>query len=303
MRAVGAGKADGKRLVGHQAGRDIAGIDAAGQERTDLDIADAVGGHALPHAGVDLVGALLVGKGGGVAEIRVPVPLDLHPAVFVGEPVGGGQFVGALEERLVHGAVLEGQVGAQCLGVDLAAETGVLQQALDLAAKQQLARVGLGVIERLDAENIPCAVHFVGFRIPHDKGKHTAQLGSQCRAVFLIAVDDDLGVAVGLEDMALGLQFGTQIHEVVNFAVEHADNGAVLVVHRLLARGQVNDAQAAEAQRNGRARVIAADVVAFHIGTAVDDAVRHFVQDGLALFTQTGKANKTTHGKFPFLSI
>ena len=161
----------------------------------------------------------------------------------------------------------------------------MLQQALDLAAKQQLARVGLGVIERFDAENIPCTVHFVGFRIPHDKGKHTAQLGSQCRAVFLIAVDDDLGVAVGLEDMALGLQFGTQIHEVVNFAVEHADNGAVLVVHRLLARGQVNDAQAAEAQRNGRARVIAADVVAFHIGTAVDDAIRHFVQDGLALFT------------------
>ena len=100
--------------------------------------------------------------------------------------------------------------------------------------------------------------------------------------------------------MALGLQFGTQIHKVVNFAVEHADNGAVLVVHRLLASGQVNDAQAAEAQRNGRARVIAADVVAFHIGTAVDDAIRHFVQDGLALFTQTGKANKTTHGTLPF---
>ena len=138
-----------------------------------------MGGHALPHAGVDLVGALLVGKGGGVAEIRIPVALNLHLAVFVGEPVGGGQFVGALEERLVHGAVLEGQVGAQCLGVDLAAETGVLQQALDLAAKQQFARVGLGVIERLYAENIPRTVHFVGFRIPHDKGKHTAQLGSQ----------------------------------------------------------------------------------------------------------------------------
>lgn len=92
MRAVGAGKADGKRLVGHQAGRDIAGIDATGQKRTDLDIADAVGGHALPHAGVDLVGALLVGKGGGVAEIRIPVALNLHLAVFVGEPVGGGSL-------------------------------------------------------------------------------------------------------------------------------------------------------------------------------------------------------------------
>ena len=113
-------------------------------------------------------------------------------------------------------------------------------------------------------------------------------------------MDDDLGVAVGLEDVLLGLQLGAQVHEVVNFTVEHADDGAVLIVHGLLACGQVDDAQTAEAQRNGRARVVAADMVAFHIGAAVDDAVRHSVQDGLALFTQTGKANKTTHGTFPF---
>ena len=58
--AVRAGKADREGLIGHQAGRDIAGIHAAGQEGADLDIADAVGGHALPHAGVDLIGALLI---------------------------------------------------------------------------------------------------------------------------------------------------------------------------------------------------------------------------------------------------
>ena len=290
MRAVGACKADGEGLVGHQAGRDIAGIDTAGQERAQLDIADAVGGHALPHAGIDLIGGGLVGERRGVAEIDIPV----------GEPVGRGQLVGPLEERLVHGAVLEGQVGAQGLGVDLAAEAGVLKQALDLGAEQQLARVGLGIIERLDAENIARAVHLVRFRVPYDEGKHAAQPGGQRRAVLLIAVDDDLGVAVGLEDVPLGLQLGAQVHEVVNFTVEHADDGAILIVHGLLACGQVDDAQTAEAQRNGRARVVAADMVAFHIGAAVDNAVRHSVQDGLALFTQTGKANKTTHGTFPF---
>ena len=300
MRAVGACKADGEGLVGHQAGRDIAGIDTAGQERAQLDVADAVGGHALPHAGIDLIGGGLVGERRGVAEIDIPVALDLHLAVPVGEPVGRGQLVGPLEERLVHGAVLEGQVGAQGLGVDLAAEAGVLKQALDLGAEQQLACVGLGIIERLDAENIARAVHLVRFRVPYDEGKHAAQPGGQRRAVLLIAVDDDLGVAVGLEDVPLGLQLGAQVHEVVNFTVEHADDGAILIVHGLLACGQVDDAQTAEAQRNGRARVVAADMVAFHIGAAVDDAVRHSVQDGLALFTQTGKANKTTHGTFPF---
>ena len=262
-----------------------------------------MGGHALPHAGVDLVGALLVGKGGGVAEIRIPVALDLHFAVLVGEPVGGGQLVGALEEGLVHGAVLEGQVGTQRLGVDLAAEAGMLQQALDLTAEQQLACVGLGIIERLYAENIPRTVHFVRLGVPHDEGEHAAQHPGQLRAVLLVAMNDDFGVAMGLEDMPLGLQLGAQIHEVVNLAVEHADDGAVLVVHRLLACGQINDTQAAEAQRDGAARVVAADVIPFHIGAAVDDAVGHPVQDRLALLTQTGKANKTTHGKIPFLSI
>ena len=299
--AVRAGKADREGLIGHQAGRDIAGIHAAGQEGADLDIADAVGGHALPHAGIDLVGALLIRKRRGVAEIRVPVPLDLHFAILVGEPVGRGQLVGALEERLVHGAVLEGQVGAQRLGVDLPAEAGVLQQALDFAAEQQLTCLGLGVVERLDAENITRAVHLVRLGIPHDKGEHAAQHTGQLCAVLLIAVQDDLSVAVGLEDVAFGLQRGAQLHKIVDLAVEHADNGAVLIVHGLFACGQVDDAQTAEAQRDGAAGVIAADMVALHIGAAVDDAVCHSVQDGLALFTQAGKANKATHGNFPFV--
>ena len=60
----------------------------------------------------------------------------------------------------------------------------------------------------------------------------------------------------------------------------------------------------AEAQRNGRARVVAADMVAFHIGAAVDDAVRHSVQGSAsALFTQTGKARQNHTWYIPFLSI
>ena len=298
--AVRAGKADREGLIGHQAGGDIAGIHAAGQESAQLDIADAVGGNTLAHAGVNLVGRGLIGEGGGVAKIHIPVALNVHLAVLVGEPVRRGQLVGPLEEGLVHGAVLEGQVGAQCLGVDLAAEARVLEQALDFTAEQELARVGLGVVERLDAEDIACAVHFVGLGIPHDKGEHTAQHTGQLGAVLLIAVDDDLGVAVGLEDVALGLQLGAQIHKVIDLAVENADNRAILIVHGLLACSQVNDAQAAEAQCNGGAGILAADVIPLHIGTAVNDAVGHFVQDGLALFTQTGKANKTTHRFIPF---
>ncbi len=53
-------QADREGIIGHQAGGDIAGIDAAGEERPDLHIADAVGLDALVHAVVQLVDLLLV---------------------------------------------------------------------------------------------------------------------------------------------------------------------------------------------------------------------------------------------------
>ena len=234
-----------------------------------------------------------------MAEIGIPVALDVHRAVFKGEPVRRGQLVGAFKKGFVHGAVLEGQVGAHGFGVYLTAETRMLQQALDLAAKQKLARLGFGIIERFNAKNIPCTVHFVGLGVPHNKGEHPAQLGCQRGAVFLIPVQDDLGIAVGGKDMPLGLQLGAQLHKVVNFAVEHHHHGAVLVIHRLLSGGKVDDAQPAEPQRHSRLRGVTAEVVPLHIRAAMNDAVRHFMQDGLALGTQPGKAYKSTHSFYP----
>ena len=235
-----------------------------------------------------------------MAEVGVPVALDVQLAVLPGEPVGRGQLVGALEERLVQGAVLEGQVGAQRLGVDLPAEAGVLQQALDLGAEHQFARIRPGVVEGFDAEHVPCTVQGVGPGIVHHKGEHAPQHGGQPGAVFLVPVQDHLGVAVGLEDVAFGLQFGAQVHKVVDLAVEHADHAAVLVVHGLAARRQINDAQPAEAQRHRGGGGVAAQVVALHIRPAVDDAVRHLVQDRFTPGAQAGKTNKTTHACIPF---
>ena len=291
-------KPDREGVVGHQAGRDIAGIDAAREEGPHLDVADAVRRHRLAHPRVDLLGTFVKVLGGFVAEIGVPVALDVQLAVFVGEPVGGGQLVGTFEKGLVHRAVLESQVGAQRFGVHLAPEPGVFQQALDLRAEQQFAGLGLGVVERLDAEHIARAVHRAGLGVVHHKGEHAAQHRRQFGAVFFKPVQDDLGIAAGLKDVAARFQLGAQVHKVVNFAVEHADDGAVLVIHRLAAGRQVNDAQPAEAQRHRVGGGLAAQVVALHIGPAVDDAVRHLVQDRLAPFAQAGKTNKATHGRF-----
>ena len=113
-------------------------------------------------------------------------------------------------------------------------------------------------------------------------------------------LQEDLGVAVGRKDVTLGLQLGTQVHKVEDLTVENDHDGAVLIIHRLLACGQVDDAQPAEAQRHGVFWGVTAQVVALHIRPAVDDAVGHLMQDGFAFRAHAGKTNKTTHSFYSF---
>ena len=70
--------------------------------------------------------------------------------------------------------------------------------------------------------------------------------------------------------MAQCLEFGPQILEVVQLAVEHHHNSGVLGDHRLMASGsQVNDAEAVECQPNAALTV---EVCAPIIGAAVGKA-------------------------------
>ena len=62
---------------------------------------------------------------------------------------------------------------------------------------------------------------------------------------LLVAVQQDLGIRAGGEGVPGGLQLFAQGLEVVDFAVEHDDEAAVLVIHRLAAALQVDDGQAA----------------------------------------------------------
>lgn len=62
----------------------------------------------------------------------------------------------------------------------------------------------------------------------------------------------------------------SKLFVVVNFAVEYDPNRAVFVANRLMAMGQINDAQAAAAKANA-----AVDVNTFVIGSPVADGLHH----------------------------
>ncbi len=78
--------------------------------------------------------------------------------------------------------------------------------------------------------------------------EHAAQTVDALRAPFLVRVEDDFRIGAGAEAVAAARQFRPQVQEVVDLAVEHDGQGAVLVEHGLVAAGEVDDGQAAHAQ-------------------------------------------------------
>ena len=68
----------------------------------------------------------------------------------------------------------------------------------------------------------------------------------------VIGLEDDLGVAFGVEGVTLGLQFGAQFRVVVDCAIEDHAQAQVRIKHRLLGvLGQVHDLESALAKGAG----------------------------------------------------
>jgi hypothetical protein len=79
-----------------------------------------------------------------------------------------------------------------------------------------------------------------------------------------------LGITIRGEDMAAGAQLRSQLGEVVDLAVEDGSHRPVLVVHRLLASGDVDDREPAHPEDS-----LVVIMKAGPIGAAVDYLVAH----------------------------
>ena len=213
-----------------------------------------------------------------------------------------GQLVHALEERLLERGILEGEIRPERVLVDPGGELRMIEEGFDLGAEDHVAPGGEGVVERLDAEGIARAVEGAGLRVPDREGEHAAELFRDALAPFLVAVEDGLGVAAGLEDIALRDELVAQLHEVVDLAVEDDGDRSVVAVHRLGTACEVDDREAAESERDGVAVVFSRDEIAVGVGSAVDDAVRHFVKNGLPLIDDAGESCKSAHSVYLNLS-
>ena len=111
--------------------------------------------------------------------------------------------------------------------------------------------------------------------VPDHEREHTAQLLHDFRAVFLIAVENDLRVAACPEYVTAFHEYHAQLLEIVDLAVENDHHAAVLIFHRLTAGGEVDDGKTAESERTGIVVPFSIEIEALGIGTAMDDPIRH----------------------------
>jgi len=87
-----------------------------------------------------------------------------------------------------------------------------------------------------------------GPAVPQREGEHAAEMRQAALAPFLIGVNEHFGVGMGAEAVAATFERGAQMREIVDFAVEDDAHRAVFVEHRLVAAGEINNAQPAHAQ-------------------------------------------------------
>ena len=233
------------RLRGHHR-HHCAGIDAARQEGAQRHVGDHAQADRLLHPLDQFVHGVRLVLHRHRRERHVPILLRQRTgdAALERERETGRQLVRTLENgaRLRH--VTVGKIFLDRQRIDVPRQAGVHHQRLQFRTENEFAGIEEGVIQRLDAETVAHHEQRFLVAIPQRKREHAAEA---CHAGFapgFPCMDDDFGVGMGAEGMAQRLQFGHQFLEVVDFAVEHHDDRAVLVEQRLLAGGQVDDGQA-----------------------------------------------------------
>ena len=222
-----------------------AGIDAATQVGSDLDIGHQTLGHRIiqhrpeprNHIGV----ASTIGRQRSLRRIvDVPVAPDVDVSVARHEHAPGRHRVDVGEQRAV------GRADAVTLGEERvtipACRDAQREQRLDLRGHQDVAAPHR-VEERLHAEAIAHRNQAAATLI----GDHDRELASQTvhelGAPPLVETKGDLAVGVRRETDTLGLEAGADRPVAVQLAVHHAADVPVVVGKRLIAVVESDDAQ------------------------------------------------------------
>src|ERR1700722_10017258 len=264
----------GAEYFSHQSGNG-AGIKAATQEDPEWYVAHQVAAHRLlQKVAISLDVVTFGARGIGIRDGQVPVTLDFDLAMRVYfHPVTGHQLADSSVEGFFAGKISESEVLGEDGTTEPCIDSGVRENRFNFRAEDQTFGAEL-IVERLDAQTIAREEDSLAASVPDGEGEHAAQVLNAVVAVFFVKMDDGFGVATGAVNMSARFELRAQVGVVVDFAVEDDPDGSVFVTQRLLAGGEIDNAQATHTQRG---RTVDAD--AFIIGATVGNSIAHSPQD------------------------
>ena len=157
-----------------------------------------------------------------------PKGLAGNAAVFDRHVLAGGQLVDALENRATAEGGPECEDLVQGFGVDGARDIRVGEKGLDFRGKQQPVAAA-GVEQGPDAHAVPGQKEFLFAVVPDGQGELTVDFFQAGRPVFLIEVQEHLGVGIGGKAVAFLEQLRFEFDVVESLAVVDNPKGAVFV--------------------------------------------------------------------------
>jgi hypothetical protein len=175
------------------------------------------------------------------------------------------------------------QVGVDRSEVEVAWNAAIRHQRAQLRGETDCA-VSQRVEQGLLADAIAGEQQLATPPIPDREREHPVQTADTVNAELLVQVHDHLGVAVGGKAVAPAYEVCAQLPEVVDLAVQHDSDGAVLAEDRLVSGEEIDDAQALDpearvavheqpsrvraAMLQRRAHPLQGETVGLHLGLA-----------------------------------
>jgi hypothetical protein len=125
----------------------------------------------------------------------------------------------------------------------------------------------------------------------YGEGEHSTEMLGRLVAVLLVQMDDDFGIGVGGERVSPANQVLPKLAIVVDLTIEHDGDGPILIVDRLVAPFEIDDAEPPHPDAHVASRVKTV-VIGPPMGDARTHALHHRGIDGS---TVAGHRTNPTH--------
>lgn len=222
------------------------------------------------------IGFGFVGVIGGDIPVGFDFEVEAVTEVVEGEVVAGHEFADATEEGAIAGGVAKGEVFGQKVVFGLSGDGGVFEEGFDFRGEGEGAGTVPIVVKGLDAEAVAGGKEGAFGFIPDGEGEHAAVGLEALGAVLFVGVEEGFGIAAGGVAMAGGFEGGSEGGVVEDFAIEDNPGGSVFVGHGLVAAMEVDDGEAAVAERDAVGLTVEEAEV---VGSTVADGRGHALQN------------------------